>query len=125
VLEGLRAAGGGQPTTRLVWLGALLAGNGQWLGGDAATRVRLAKWPQIEREFPRHFRIATVMMKGFATIDEIALQSGAQSTEVADFANASLAVGHAEVEAPAAPTATPETAGGGLLGRFGLRARKG
>ncbi|MCE3004650.1 MAG: hypothetical protein LW860_18440 [Xanthomonadaceae bacterium] len=125
VLEGLRAAGGGQPTARLVWLGALLAGNGQWLGGDASTRVRLAKWPQIEREFPRHFRIATVMMKGFATIDEIAQQSGAQPTEVADFANASLAAGHAEVEAPAVPAATPETAGGGLLGRFGLRARKG
>ena len=123
VLEGLRAAGGGQPTARLVWLGALLAGGGQWLGGDTTTRVRLAKWPQIEREFPRHFRIATVMMKGFATIEEIAQQSGAQPAEVADFANASLAVGHAEVEASAAAP-TPE-AGGGLLGRFGLRARKG
>jgi hypothetical protein len=126
VLDGLRAAGGGLPTARLVWLSALHAGQGQLAGPEPGARVRLAKWPQIEREFPRHFRIATVMMKGFATIDEIAAQSGAQPAEVADFVNASLAVGHAEAEAvtAAAPVAG-EAAPGGLLGRLGLRGRKG
>jgi hypothetical protein len=125
VLEGLRASGAGLPTARLAWLGALHAGGGRLLGGEAERRVRLARWPQIEREFPRHFRIATVMMKGFATVDEIAAQSGAQPAEVADFANASLAVGHAELEAPAATPVGAEVASGGLLGRLGLRGRKG
>ena len=127
VLDGLRAAGGGLPTARLVWLSALHAGQGQLAGLDAGARVRMARWPQIEREFPRHFRIATVMMKGFATVDEIAAQSGAQPAEVADFVNASLAAGHAEVEAPPAPApaAAGEAAQGGLLGRLGLRGRKG
>jgi hypothetical protein len=126
VLEGLRAAGGGLPTARLVWLNALHAGGGQLLGLAGDTRVRLARWPQIEREFPRHFRIATVMMKGFATVDEIAAQSGAQAADVADFANASLVAGHAEIEPTAMPAANPaEAASGGLLGRLGLRGRKG
>lgn len=126
VLEGLRAAGGGLPTARLVWLNALHAGGGQLLGLAGDTRVRLARWPQIEREFPRHFRIATVMMKGFATVDEIAALSGAQAADVADFANASLVAGHAEIEPAAMPAANPaEAASGGLLGRLGLRGRKG
>lgn len=126
VLDGLRAAGGGLPTTRLVWLSALHAGQGQLAGADPGARVRLSKWPQIEREYPRHFRIATVMMKGFATVDEIAAQSGAQPAEVADFANASLALGHAEAEPNAAPAplAASDATSGGLLGRLGLRGRK-
>ena len=126
VLDGLRAAGGGLPTSRLVWFNALHAGAGQLVGASANARVRLAKWPQIEREFPRHFRIATVMMKGFAGVEDIAAQSGAQVAEVADFVNASLVAGHAEVEPTAQPASGPaETATGGLLGRLGLRGRKG
>jgi hypothetical protein len=126
VLEGLRAAGGGLPTGRLVWLNALHAGAGQLVGMPTDVRVRLAKWPQIEREFPKHFRIATVMMKGFANIDEIAAQSGAPVAEVADFVNACRVAGTAEVEPVASPAATPaDSAAGGLLGRLGLRGRKG
>jgi hypothetical protein len=125
VLEGLRAAGGGLPTARLVWLNALHAGGGQLLGLAADARVRLARWPQIEREFPRHFRIATVMMKGFASVDDIAARTGAPPAEVADFVNASLVAGHAEVEPTAQAAAAPEGGAGGLLGRLGLRGRRG
>jgi len=56
------ALGAAQPLARLVWYGALLAGGGRIVAGyDAGTRFRLTKWPQTEREFPKHFRIATAM----------------------------------------------------------------
>jgi len=125
VLEGLRAAGGGQPLARLVWLYALFAGNGSLLGGvDASSRFRVAKWPQMEREFPRHFRIATAMMKGMATVDAIAAQSGAPTGEVADFINASLLGGHVEMESPTVVADAPDASQSGLLARLGLRGRK-
>ncbi len=126
VLEGLRAAGGGQPLVRLLWLNALFGGNGALLGGiDPGSRFRVAKWPQIEREFPRHFRIATAMMKGMATVAEIAAQSGAEPGEVADFINASLVSGHVVMQSPALAADAPEAPQSGFLARFGLRGRKG
>ena len=91
-------------------LGAELAeGRGQLIGLPADARVQLLKWPQVEREFPRHFRIATAMMKGPQTIAEIAAGSGSPAEDVADFINANLATGFAE-PAPGG--------GGGLLGRL-------
>ncbi|HIY71561.1 MAG TPA: hypothetical protein H9827_08840, partial [Candidatus Luteimonas excrementigallinarum] len=68
--------------------------------------------PQTEREFARHFRIATAMMKGPATLAEIVEASGAEPGEAADFINANLATGFAEFvpepepepEAPPRPT---------------------
>jgi len=109
--------GGSQPLARLAWILAHGGGNGALLPGfNPNERYKLLKWPQMEREFPRHFRIATVMMKGPALLTEIAEQSGAALAEVIDFVNASLAVGVAEPEAPA--PAEPEAAKGGLLGRF-------
>ncbi len=126
VLEGLRAAGGGQPLARLVWLNALFGGDGVLLGGiDAGSRFRVTKWPQMEREFPRHFRIATAMMKGMATVDEIAAQSGTQLGEVAGFINAGLVGGYVEMETPASLTEVPGPPQSGLLARLGLRGRKG
>lgn len=109
--------GGSHPLARLAWILALGGGNGALLGGyNPNERYKLLKWPQMEREFPRHFRIATVMMKGPALLSDIAEQSGAALAEVIDFVNASLAVGVAEPEAPA--PVEPEAAKGGLLGRF-------
>ncbi|AOH34967.2 hypothetical protein BGP89_00155 [Luteimonas sp. JM171] len=111
--EGSAAAGEAQPLSRLQWLGGLLAGNGELLpGNDPEGRYRLTRWPQTEREYPRHFRIATAMMKGPATLAEIAEASGSPLAEVVDFANANLATGFAEFvpepepepEAPARPT---------------------
>jgi hypothetical protein len=114
VMEGLRAAGGGQPLSRLLWLIALANSGGQLLPGlSPNARYRLARWPQIEREFPKHFRIATVMMKGWASLTEISEQAGATLAEVIDLVNAYTVSGHAEAEAeagaaaPAAAAATP------------------
>ncbi len=113
--------GGRQPIQRLLWLAALYAGEGQLIGFDPGTRFKLGKWPQIEREFPKHFRIATVMMKAPATVDEIAAASGATREEVCDLLNAYLATGFAEPD-QAQPTAAVETVRTGLLDRLrGLR----
>jgi hypothetical protein len=110
--------GAAQPLVRLQWYGGLLAGGGQLLPGfDPAARYKLGKWPQTEREFPKHFRIATAMMKGPATLDELASASGVGHDEVVDFVNANLATGFAEMvgDAPADPN---EPQKGGLFGRL-------
>ncbi|MCZ8115899.1 hypothetical protein [Silanimonas sp.] len=91
----LRQAGDPQPLSRLTWLLALGGGAGRLLDHAPGTRFQLGKWPQAEREFPKHFRIATVMLKAPATLTEIASASGASEAEVADYINAALAVGHA------------------------------
>jgi hypothetical protein len=109
--------GGSQPLSRLAWLCALSGGNGALMPGFSPNdKYKLLKWPQTEREFPKHFRIATVMMKGPASLTEIADLSTTPLGEVIDYVNACLASGVAEadVNAPA-----PVDAGkGGLLGRF-------
>ena len=114
------AAGAPQPLSRLRWLGGLLAGKGELLPGfSASDRFQLNKWPQTEREYPRHFRIATQMMKGPATLPEIAQASGVPEPDVADFINANLATGFAEPVVEAPPVAEePVKARGGLLGRL-------
>ena len=93
-----------QPYMRLLWLCGLAAGEGRLLTGFApARKLVLTRWPQIEREFPRHFRIATVMMKGPALVADIAEASGGTLAEVCDFINAGRVTGAvvAEGEAPA------------------------
>lgn len=113
------AAGAAQPLQRLQWLGALVAGKGALLPDhDPDGRYRLNKWPQTEREYPRHFRIATAMMKGPATVPEIAEASGMPVADVADFVNASLATGFADPvpDALAEPAEPPRS--GGLFGRL-------
>jgi hypothetical protein len=110
--------GAPQPLSRLQWYGGLLAGQGKLLPGfDPAAKYRLSKWPQTEREFPKHFRIATAMMKGPATIDEVTGASGVPLEDVVDFVNANLATGFAEVvsELPPEPTDAQK---GGLFGRL-------
>jgi hypothetical protein len=93
----IASLGQGQPLSRLLWFCALQAGKGELMPGfDAAGRYRLIKWPQTEREFPKHFRIATAMMKGPATLDEVTTSCGVTAAEVADFVNANLATGYAE-----------------------------
>ncbi|HET6602742.1 MAG TPA: hypothetical protein VFG21_00785 [Xanthomonadaceae bacterium] len=123
-LEKRRAESGAQPWSRLQWLSALVGGKGRIAEGyDPHQRYRLAKWPQTEREFPKHFRIATAMMKQPATLTEIAEASGVPLAEVTDFVNANLATGFAEMEVPPPPPETGTTNRGGLLGR--LRGARG
>ncbi|KAB8314224.1 hypothetical protein SD81_038930, partial [Tolypothrix campylonemoides VB511288] len=111
------ALGDAQPLMRLVWFAGLLAGDGALpaeFAGDQ--KFRLTKWPQTEREYPKHFRIATVMMKGPATFAEVVEASGVTPSEVADFINANLATGYAEPVRD--PEPAPEPAKSGLLGRL-------
>ena len=100
-----------QPYMRLLWLCALGSGEGQLITGFVAGRkFVLTKWPQIEREFPKHFRIATAMMKGPALVQEIADASGATAAEVADFINAGLVSGAIVAEGNAAAGGDPARA---------------
>lgn len=94
-LASLRASGSGLPLSRLLWLYTLGTSNGVALlpGLDANSRFKLLKWPQIEREFPKHFRIATAMMKAPALLVEVSDFAGAGLNEVIDFVNAYAAIG--------------------------------
>ncbi len=116
------AAGPAQPLARLRWLGGLVTGRGALLPGfDPDGRYQLNKWPQTEREYPKHFRIATAMMKGPATVADIAEASAMPVAEVADFFNANLATGFVEFVPEAAPAAPEPPKPAGLFGR--LRSR--
>ncbi len=106
------------PLSRLQWLGGLLAGEGRFLPGyNPEGRFVLSKWPETEREYPRHFRIATAMMKGPSTVAEIAASSNVPAADVVDFINANLATGFAE---QVGDGTTPAESGksGGLLDRL-------
>jgi hypothetical protein len=110
--------GAAQPLARLLWFCALQAGKGKLMPGfDANAQYRLLKWPQTEREFPKHFRIATAMMKGPATLEEVSAACGVPVTDVADFVNANLATGYAEPYREPEPEPEPQKSGG-LFGRL-------
>ncbi len=98
--EKFRSSNSGLPLSRLLWLYVLGTSNGLNVlpGLDGSARFKLTKWPQIEREFPKHFRIATAMMKGFAPLTEVADGSGATLGEVVDFVNAYAAIGFVQQE---------------------------
>jgi hypothetical protein len=112
------ALGEAQPLSRLVWFGGLLAGKGTLAPGfDPESRYQLLKWPQTEREFPKHFRIATAMMKGPATLHEIAEASGVPLADVTDFVNASIGTGFAGPYREPEPEVEPPKPSG-LFGRL-------
>jgi len=100
VLAAARAVGG-QPLSRLRWFVALTSNPGALPDGTRAdNRLRLTRWPEIEREFPRHFRIATALMRQPATLTVIAEQVGVDVADVADFARACQALGILEILPP-------------------------
>jgi hypothetical protein len=112
---------GEQPLSRLQWLAGLGASHGQLLPElEGALRFKLLKYPTTEREFPKHIRIATAMLKQAATPAEIAQGSGQPVEDVIDFINACAAVDLIEAEFPGAAEPT-EAARGGLLGRLRRR----
>ncbi len=115
-------AGDAQSLLRLAWLAGLVAGQGALLPEhDAGGRYALTKWPQTEREYPKHFRIATAMMKGQATVAEIAEASGVPVADVADFINANLVTGFAQYVPEPSPEPVEPPKAGGLLGRLRKR----
>ena len=104
------------PFARLVWLAHLVRGSGTLDPAlDPQGLYRLTRWAQTEREFPKHFRIATVMLKEAATVEDIAARSGAPAGDVADFINACHATGSVEQEQSARPS--EEGRRGGFFGR--------
>ena len=108
------ALGPAQPMARLQWLGGLLDGQA---GLDG--QYRLTKWPQTEREYPKHFRIATAMMKAPSTIDEVVAACGVDRADVVDFVKANLATGYAELVPPPVPESDEAgKSNGGLFGRM-------
>jgi hypothetical protein len=112
------AFGEPQPLVRLAWYGALVAGKGALAPGyDPAGRYQLLKWPQTEREFPKHFRIATAMMKGPTMLPDLAEASGVGLEDVTDFVNANLATGFAEPYREPGPDSEGQK-GAGLFGRL-------
>ena len=109
----IAALGAPLPLNRLQWFGGLLAGEGKLLPGyNPEGRFILGKWPETEREFPRHFRIATAMMRGPQTVAEIAAASNVPAADVVDFINANLATGFAEQPGEGAPTGGDARSGG-------------
>lgn len=105
-------AGPSQPLSRLAWYAGLLEGRGSLLPHvDPEGRYRLTKWLQTEREFPKHFRIATAMMKGPSMVPEISAAANVSDAEVADFVNAGLVTGIVAQDIPEPPPATEPARG--------------
>ena len=118
-LSALQASGKGQPYARLLWLHHALGSNGKLnpeLDPDA--KYKLNRWPQIEREFPKHFRIATVMMKQPWALTEVAEQTGASLGDVIDFTNAYNATGYIEMEPIVAASSGRDTGRNAILSRL-------
>ncbi|MER3546958.1 MAG: hypothetical protein C4338_04865, partial [Rhodanobacteraceae bacterium] len=115
-----RAAHKPQPLPRLRWFAGLVATPGVLSRGlREDQKYKLTRWPQTEREFPQHFRIATTMMKQAARPAEIAQASGVPLANVIDYINASQAAGWLAVEREQPPP--PETvpaARTNMLSRF-------
>lgn len=109
-----------QPLARLRWFAGLVATPGELAHGlDMQAKYKLARWPQTEREFPRHFRIATAMMKQAATPADIAQTSGAPVTDVIDYINASRAAGWlAQEHEESTPADADATVRGNVLSRL-------
>lgn len=99
-LETARAANPAQPLERLRWYAGLVATPG--ILGRKLGRTepyKLSRWPETEREFPRHFRIAKAMLHDPASIEEIVTASDMPHDDVVDYINASFASGRLETPA--------------------------
>jgi len=97
-LKAIRAsAGAPQPLARLRWYAGLIATPGILSRAlSRAVRYKLSNWPETEREFPKHFRIAKEMAKTPATVDEIVAASEMPYELVVDYVNACFAAGRLE-----------------------------
>ena len=119
-LEAARAANPSQPLERLRWYAGLVATPG--ILGRKLGRTdtyKLSRWPETEREFPRHFRIAKAMLHEPASIEEIMTASGMSHDDVVDYINASFASGRLATPVTRQDRdAAREPRKGGLLARL-------
>lgn len=110
-LADIREAGAPQPLERLRWYAGLIATPAvldRRLSRNAP--YKLARWPQTEREFPKHFRVAKAMFNKAATLEQIAEESSVSYDDVVDYINASHAAGRLVDDTPAAAeAASPAT----------------
>lgn len=93
-INAARAANEAQPLERLRWYAGLIATPGilsRKLHSNG--QFKLSRWPETEREYPKHFRIAKEMAREASTLDAIAAASGASHDEVVDYVNACHASG--------------------------------
>lgn len=89
----LKESGAAQPLVRLHWLEALLRSNGLLASHlDPGGSYRVRSWLQVDGEYRKQFRIATMMLRP-ATLDKIARASNATMDEVFDVVNAYDALG--------------------------------
>ncbi len=89
------------PMMRLRWFAALCGMPGPSTAiVDPQAAYRLARWPQIEREFPQHFRMAKAMLKCAGTPHEIAAAAGTAVEDVVAFIRAYRITGHVAVASP-------------------------
>jgi hypothetical protein len=93
-MKAIRAGHAAQPLPRLRWYAGLIATPGI-LGRELhrAGRYKLSHWPETEREFPQHFRIAKEMLEDPVTVEDVVAASGMPCEEVVDYINASYAGG--------------------------------
>lgn len=93
-VKSARAVHPAQPLERLRWYAGLIATPGILNRKlSRSQRYKLSRWPETEREYPKHFRIAKEMVKEAATVDAIVAASGVTYEEVVDYVNASFAAG--------------------------------
>ncbi len=92
-LNELRESTQAHSYARLVWLHVLVHSGGNLASHlDPGGSYRLKHWVEIDKDFSRHFRIASAMLQP-ARLHEIAAASGAAMADVFDFVNASDAIG--------------------------------
>lgn len=114
-VKAARAANPAQSLERLRWYAGLVATPGILSRKlSRKGRYKLSRWPETEREFPKHFRIAKEMSKEPASLAEIVAASGMPEAEVVDYINASFAGGKIE-PAKAAPAVVATASRGGRL----------
>lgn len=89
-----------QALARLRWFAGLVASPGVLDPAlDRNARFQLAHWVTIEREFPRHFRIAKQFFGCAVTIVEAAAAASVTTAEVVDYVNAGIRSGALKIAA--------------------------